>query len=84
MNKLGKRPLGNADTKFHASEPSGSEEKDFIMYFYAFLWFSGIVTDFGPSTNYISEDFLIFFMYFYGLSLGPPGGRAIFKPGIFI
>ena len=43
------------------------------MYFYAFLWFSGIVTDFGPSTKYISEDFLIFFMYFYGLSLGPPG-----------
>ena len=33
-------------TRFQASKPSGSEEKDF----------------------------LIFFMYFYGLNPGPPGG----------
>ena len=26
-------------TKFQASEQSGSEEEDFLMYFYAFLWF---------------------------------------------
>ena len=26
-------------TKFQASEPSGSEEEDFLIYFYAFLWF---------------------------------------------
>ena len=27
-------------TKFQASEPSGSEEEDFLIYFYAFLWFN--------------------------------------------
>ena len=26
-------------TKFQASEPSGSEEEDFLIYFYAFLRF---------------------------------------------
>ena len=26
-------------TKFQASEASGSEEEDFLIYFYAFLWF---------------------------------------------
>ena len=26
-------------TKFQASEPSGSDEEDFLIYFYAFLWF---------------------------------------------
>ena len=25
-------------TKFQASEPSGSDEEDFVIYFYAFLW----------------------------------------------
>ena len=30
-------------TKFQASEPSGSVEEDFLIYFYAFLWF-------GPRT----------------------------------
>ena len=30
------------------------------------------------------EDFLIVFMYFYGLNLGPPGAEAIFKPETFI
>ena len=24
--------------KFRASEPSGSEDEDFLIYFYAFLW----------------------------------------------
>ena len=26
-------------TKFQTSGPSGSEEEDFLIYFYAFLWF---------------------------------------------
>ena len=26
-------------TKFQASEPNGSEEEDFLIYFYVFLWF---------------------------------------------
>ena len=25
-------------TKFQASKPSGSEEEDFLMFFYVFLW----------------------------------------------
>ena len=56
LNKLGKRPLGNAIYQCYESKTNGFGE----------------------------EDFLIFFMYFYGLSLGPPGGGGIFKPGIFI
>ena len=35
MNKLGKGLLGNAE--FQASEPSGSEEEDFLIFFYIFL-----------------------------------------------
>ena len=31
-------------TQFQASKPSGSEEEDFLIYFYAFLWFE-------PRTN---------------------------------
>ena len=27
-------------TKFQASKPSGSEEEDFLIFFYVFLWFS--------------------------------------------
>ena len=26
-------------TKFQASKPSGSEEEDFLIFFYVFLWF---------------------------------------------
>ena len=26
-------------TKFQTSGPSGSEEEDFLIFFYAFLWF---------------------------------------------
>ena len=26
-------------TKFQASKPSGSEEEDFLKFFYVFLWF---------------------------------------------
>ena len=43
LNKIGKRPLGNATYQFQASEPSDSEEEDFLNIFYAFLWF-------GPRT----------------------------------
>ena len=31
-------------TKFQASEPSGSEEEDFLIYFYPFLWFEPTIT----------------------------------------
>ena len=34
LNKLGKGPLGNVQ----ASKPSGSEEEDFLIFFYVFLW----------------------------------------------
>ena len=40
LYKIGKRPLGNAIyTKFQASKPSGSEEEDFLIFVYVFLWF---------------------------------------------
>ena len=34
-------------TKFQASEPSGSEE-DFFIFFYVFPWFKSRTTDAGP------------------------------------
>ena len=36
-------------TKFQASKPSGSEEEDFLIFFYAFLWFEPTTTDQRPS-----------------------------------
>ena len=38
LNKLGKGSLGYAITEFQASKPSGSEEEDFLIFFYEFLW----------------------------------------------
>ena len=36
-------------TEFQASELSGSEEEDFLIYFYAFLWFEPRTRDhLGP------------------------------------
>ena len=35
--------------KFHASELCGSEEQDFLIYFYAFLWFEPRTPGLGPS-----------------------------------
>ena len=39
LNKLGRGALGMLHTKFQTSGLSGSEEEDFLIYFYAFLWF---------------------------------------------
>ena len=39
LNKLGRDPLGNATYQISTSGPSGSEEENFLIYFYAFLWF---------------------------------------------
>ena len=36
-------------TKFQASKPSGSEEEDFLIFFYAFLWFEPMTPDQRPS-----------------------------------
>ena len=42
-------------TKVQASEPSNYEEEDFLIYFYAFLWFeprtpgAGLFWSLGPS-----------------------------------
>ena len=36
-------------TKFQASKPSGSEEDDFLIFFYAFLWFEPMTPDQKPS-----------------------------------
>ena len=37
--KLDKGPLGNATFQFLPSNPSNSEEEDFLNIFYVFLWF---------------------------------------------
>ena len=39
LNKLGIGVLGNATYKFQTSGPGGSEEEDFLIYFYVFLRF---------------------------------------------
>ena len=36
-------------TKFQTCEPRGSEEEDFLIYFYAFLWFQPRTPSLGPS-----------------------------------
>ena len=36
-------------TKFQASKPSGSEEEDFLIFFYAFVWFEPMTPDQRPS-----------------------------------
>ena len=38
-------------TKFQASEPSGSGEEDFFIYFYAFLWFEPRTPGQRPSST---------------------------------
>ena len=39
LTKHGKIFLSNVTCLLLASEPTGSEEEDFLIYFYAFLWF---------------------------------------------
>ena len=36
-------------TKFQTSGPSGTEEEDFLIYIYAFLWFESRTPWPGPS-----------------------------------
>ena len=75
-------------TKFQASKPSGSEEEDFLIFFYAFLWFEPTTPDQRPSWTrqcYVpnfkhlgqvvlkKKIFEYISMHFYGLNLGPPG-----------
>ena len=46
---LVKDHLAMLHTKFQASKPSGSEEEDFLIFFYAFLWFEPMTPDQRPS-----------------------------------
>ena len=40
LNKIGKKTSRQMlHIKFKASKPSGSEEEDFLIFFYIFLWF---------------------------------------------
>ena len=39
LNKLGNEHQALLHTEFQASEPSGSEEEDFFMFYYVFPWF---------------------------------------------
>ena len=36
-------------TEFQASKPSDSEEEDFLIFFYVFLWFEPTTPDQRPS-----------------------------------
>ena len=51
-------------TKFQASKPSGSEEEDFLIFFYVFLWlepripWQGAILNPGPHLNKIGKGLL--------------------------
>ena len=50
LNKLGKGALDNATYQISNiwAEEGGSEEEDFLIYFYAFLWFEPRTPGAGP------------------------------------
>ena len=55
-------------TKFQASKPSGSEEEDFLTFFYVFLWFEPTTPDQRPSWTFFEQTWLVGWLVVVGLT----------------